>query len=62
VILDGVQQLEEVLRQVGSHTVIAAVVERAVFLHPDTIGQTGGHAVFPTIRDLLHRGHLRHDG
>jgi hypothetical protein len=27
-----------------------------VFLHPDTVAQTGGQAVFPTIRDVLQRG------
>src|SRR5262249_47178091 len=37
-------------------SVVAAVAERAVFLHPETIAQTGGQAVFPTIRDMLHRG------
>ena len=39
-----------------TNSVVAAVAERAVFLHPDTVRQTGGQAVFPTIRDMLHRG------
>jgi hypothetical protein len=56
VILDGVHQLEELLRRAGYQSVVAAVAERAVFLHPDTVRQTSGQAVFPTIRDMLHRG------
>jgi hypothetical protein len=55
-ILDGVQQLEELRRRAGYDSVVAAVAERAMFLHPGTVGQTGGQAVFPTVRDMLHRG------
>ena len=56
VILDGVQQLEDLLRRAGYGSVVAAVAERAMFLHPDTVGQTSGQAVFPAIRDVLQRG------
>jgi hypothetical protein len=55
-VLDGVEQLERVLRRAGYDTVVAAVAEHAVFLHPDTVHQTGGNAVFPTVRDMIRRG------
>src|SRR5262249_42445758 len=55
-ILDGVQQLEGLLRLAGHESVVAAVAEHVVSLHPDTVGQTSGQAVFPTIRDMLRRG------
>jgi hypothetical protein len=54
VILDGVHQLEELLRRAGYQRLVAAVAERAVFLHPDTVAQTAVR--FPTIRDMLQRG------
>ncbi len=58
VVLDGVHQLEELLRRAGYRSVAAAVAEHAAFLHRDTMHQTHGQAVFPTIRDMLGRGVL----
>lgn len=57
-ILDGVDQLTEVLSRAGYPSIVAAVAEHAVFLHPDTVAQTHGAAVFPTIRRMGHVGEL----
>jgi len=54
-VLDGVAQLTEVLRRAGYASVVAAVAEHAVFLHPDTVAQARG-ALFRTIRDMPRRG------
>ena len=55
-ILDGIDQLTEVLRRAGYPSIVAAVAEHSVFLHPGTVAQTGGLAVFPTIRRMGHVG------
>lgn len=55
-VLDGVDQLEKVLKRAGYPSVVAAVAEHAVFLHPSTVAQAHGVALFPTIRDMLRRG------
>jgi hypothetical protein len=55
-ILDGVDQLTAVLLRAGYPSVVAAVAEHAVFLHPATVAQVRGSALFPTIRDPTMRG------
>ena len=53
--LDGREALEGVLRRAG-RTVLAAVAEQTVFLHPETVEQTNGEALFPIARDPARRG------
>lgn len=55
-ILDGVDNLHSVLVRAGYSSVVAAVAEHTVFLHPATVAQTNGMALFPTIRDFVRRG------
>jgi hypothetical protein len=55
-VLDGVEQLSTLLTRAGYRSVVAAVAEHTIFLHPDTVAQTGGAALFRTIRDMLRRG------
>ena len=51
-------QLTAVLARAGYPSVVAAVAEHAVFLHPDTVRQAAGSALFPVIRarNLSERG------
>jgi hypothetical protein len=60
-VLDGVKQMEDLLvHRAGYRSVVAAVAEHAVFLHPHTVGQTKGAAVFPVIRlrNMSERGEI----
>jgi hypothetical protein len=52
-ILDGSRALDEVLRRAGYPSVLHAVAEHTVFLHPDTVTQTNGEPVLPVIRAPL---------
>src|ERR1700738_4572553 len=54
-IMDGVATLDALLRRAGYQSVAAAIAEHTVFLDPATVAQTGGHPVFPVIRDMLDR-------
>ena len=58
-IMDGVATLDALIRRAGYLSVTAAIAEHSVFLDPATVAQTGGHPVFPVIRDMLDRGKLR---
>jgi len=50
-LLDGVDALTALLVERASYpSVVAAVAEHTVFLHPETVAQTGGKALFPIIR------------
>src|SRR5450759_3912887 len=49
-ILDGIDQLTEVLRRAGYPSIVAAVAEHSVFLHPETVAQAKGAAIFATVR------------
>jgi hypothetical protein len=55
-ILNGVKSLEAVLRKANYRSVVAAVAEFTVFLHPTTVAQTRGEPLFPVIRDMVRRG------
>lgn len=55
-VLDGVAQLAALLARAGYPSVLSAVAEHTVFLAPETVAQTGGDALFPTIRDFVRRG------
>ena len=55
-ILDGVDQLHALLKQAGYASVAAAVARHTVFLHPTTVAQAGGSALFPIVRDITRRG------
>ena len=57
-ILDGVEALEDVLGRAGYRTMLDAVAEHTVFLHPKTVEQTNGEALFPVARtrDMADRG------
>ncbi len=57
-ILDGVKELAAVLRETRYLSVAAAVAKHTVFLHPDTVAQTHGAALFPVVRDMARRGLL----
>jgi len=48
--LDGVAALEDVLGRAGYRTALEAVAEYTVFLHPETVAQTRGEALFPVTR------------
>lgn len=59
--LDGIEQLTTLLvEKAGYRSVVAAVAQHAVFLHPATVGQVQGAALFPTIRarDMSERGKI----
>lgn len=53
---DGVALLARMIRRAGYESVLAAVAHHAVFLHPDTVAQTGGEALFPVARNMVMRG------
>jgi hypothetical protein len=55
-ILDGAAQLEALLRRARYPSVAAAVAAHAVFLHPATVSQARGYALFPVVRDMVRRG------
>ncbi len=46
------------IHQAGYESVLAAVAQHAVFLHPDTVAQTGSQALFPVTRKLAMRGKM----
>lgn len=50
-ILNGAAQLRAFATKAGYDTVVAAVAEHTVFLHPDTVRQTDGKPLFPVIRN-----------
>jgi hypothetical protein len=56
VILDGVQELTDLISKTGYGTVVAVVAAHTVFLHPDTVAKTLGKALFPMVRDMSRRG------
>lgn len=55
-ILDGVADLEALVRRARYPSIAAAVAAHAVFLPPETVRQTRGQALFPVIRDMARRG------
>jgi hypothetical protein len=57
-LLDGVDALSSVLRHAGYESVIAAVAAHTVFLHPETVGQTGGKPLFRIVRNAARRGEI----
>lgn len=56
IIGDGTAALAETLRLAGWRSVESAVAAHTVFLHPDTVRQTEGRALFPVVRDPNRRG------
>ena len=48
--LDGLKELEAVIETTEYGSVLAAVAAHARFVHPDTVAETGGSAVFPIVR------------
>jgi len=57
-VADGVAALDQVLRGAGYPSITAAVAAHTVFLHPDTVAQTGGQPLFPVVRNPNHRREL----
>lgn len=60
-LLDGVERLTSLLvGQARYPSVVAAVAEHAVFLHPETVAQTRGEPLFPVIRlrNMSERGNI----
>lgn len=55
-VLDGVRALAVMLNRAGYESVSHAVAAHAVFLHPDTVAQAGGKALFRIVRDPTRRG------
>jgi hypothetical protein len=47
-----------VIVQAGYPSVAAAVAEHTVFLHPETVMQTRGSALFPVVRSMARRGQI----
>lgn len=58
-VLDGYHALEQVLVRAGYPSVVAAVAAHTVFLHPETVAQTRGQAVFPVVRAPLNTARRR---
>ena len=56
IIGDGTAALADTLRLAGWRSVESAVAAHTVFLHPDTVRQTEGRALFPVVRDPTRRG------
>lgn len=52
----------DVLAKAGYGSTVEAVAAHALFLHPDTVAQTKGQAVFPVVRDMHERGKFSHVG
>jgi hypothetical protein len=52
-VLDGA--LEATLRRAGFESVVEAVAQHTVFLHPETVLQTQGKALFRVVRDAPRR-------
>lgn len=61
-VADGVKALSDVLAKAGYSSTAEAVAAHALFLHPDTVAQTRGQAVFPVVRDMHERGKFSHIG
>ncbi|MGH9292736.1 MAG: DUF7662 domain-containing protein [Acidimicrobiales bacterium] len=57
-ILDGVSALAAALERAGYETVLHAVAAHTVFLHPDTVDQTKGRALFRLVREPTRRGKI----
>jgi hypothetical protein len=55
-LVDGSAQLLAILVKAGYPSTLAAVAEHTVFLHPDTVSQTGNSALFPVAPDMMRRG------
>jgi hypothetical protein len=55
-ILDGVAALSATLERAGYKSIIEAVAAHTVFLHPETVSQSSGGALFRLIRDPNRRG------
>lgn len=53
IVLNGSEALERLVAVAGYETLSHAVAEHTVFLHPDTVVQTRGQAMFPIIRASL---------
>ncbi|MEQ1566316.1 MAG: hypothetical protein ABMA64_11810 [Myxococcota bacterium] len=58
-VLDGYHALEQVLARAGYPSVVAAVAAHTGFLHPETVAQTRGQAVFPVVRAPLNTARRR---
>jgi hypothetical protein len=57
-VTDGVKALTHLLAKAGYGSIVEAVAAHTLFLHPDTVAQTNGQAVFPVVRDMHNRGKL----
>lgn len=55
-ILDGVSALDEVLKRANYDSIFQAVAAHTVFLHPQTVSQSNGLAIFPVVRDQKRAG------
>ena len=58
VLLNGVDALASVLRRAGYESPMHAVAAHTIFLHPDTVRQTDGAALFRIARDDRRRGQI----
>ncbi|HEX4217728.1 MAG TPA: hypothetical protein VHZ02_05135, partial [Acidimicrobiales bacterium] len=54
----GMAALSAALLSAGYESTLQAVAAHTLFLHPDTVAQTGGEPVFPVIRNPNRRGQL----
>ena len=53
---DGLTALEAVIASSKYRTVQQAIASLSVFAHPETVRQTEGRALFPTVRNMKRRG------
>jgi len=52
---NGIEALRRMVERAGYASVLEAVAEHVVFLHPNTVGQTGLKPIFPVVRDMKRR-------
>ncbi|MGI9017083.1 MAG: hypothetical protein ACR2HR_08275 [Euzebya sp.] len=55
-ILDGEEVLRDLALNAGYASLPALLASHTIFLHPETVRQTNGKAVFPVVRDSARRG------
>ena len=57
-VMDGIAILGDTLERAGYASTLEAVAAHTLFLHPDTVAQTGGQPLFPVIRNPNRRGEM----
>ena len=55
-VMDGHAALQDLVQRAGYGTLEAAIAAHTLFLHPSTVAQTHGRAVFPIVRGNARKG------